>query len=314
MVEESCRNTTKSVSTAFHLNNKEANRTLRIDVKGNILPADKNPKYLGVTLDRQLTYHKHLEGCANKINKRNGIIKKLTRTAWGAPQTILRTSTLALCYSVAEYCAPVWTRSSHTNLVDKKLREAMRTIGGCLKSTPTQWLPVLSSIAPPHIRREDANQKMIAKIKDLPDHIPLKQVYDEAPRTSRLKSRKPFYQSELEAFDSQEAWRAEWEENTPTGGDLIEDPTQPIPGYKDLKRKHWVTINRLRTRHAKTAYSMHKWKLKDSPLCPRCKSAEETTDHIVLHCPETKIEGGYGTIHKAGDDVITWIDELKIEG
>ncbi|GFR91734.1 hypothetical protein ElyMa_006183000 [Elysia marginata] len=31
----------------------------------------------------------------------------------------------------AEYCAPVWTRSPNTKLVDDKLRESMTTLGGC---------------------------------------------------------------------------------------------------------------------------------------------------------------------------------------
>ena len=129
-------NTTKSMSTCFHLDNHQANRTLNVKIGETTLPAEQNPKYLGVTLDRQLTYRNHLEGCANKIAKRNCLLRKLAGTSWGASQTVLRTSSLALCYSVAEYCAPVWTRSSHTNKVDTKLREAMRFVSGCLKSTP----------------------------------------------------------------------------------------------------------------------------------------------------------------------------------
>ncbi|GFR92107.1 TBC1 domain family member 10B [Elysia marginata] len=58
--------------------------------------------------------------------------------------------------------------------VDVKLRESMRTIGGCLKSMPIQWLPTISPIAPPHIRREDVTQKIIKTIEDMADNIPLK--------------------------------------------------------------------------------------------------------------------------------------------
>ncbi|GFS22025.1 RNA-directed DNA polymerase from mobile element jockey-like [Elysia marginata] len=81
-------------------------------------------------------------------------------------------STLALCYNAAEYCTPVWTRSLSTKLVDVKLRESMRTTGGCLKSTPIQWLPTIISIAPSHIRREDATHKVIKRIEDMTDNIP----------------------------------------------------------------------------------------------------------------------------------------------
>ena len=129
-------NTIKTVTTVFQLNNRESHRKLNVKIDDTTLPHDLNPKYLGVTLDRQLNYKTHIKGVAGKIGKRNCLIKKLAGTTWGAHQPLLRTSTLALCYSAAEYCSPVWSRSTHTNLVDVKLRDSMRTITGCLKSTP----------------------------------------------------------------------------------------------------------------------------------------------------------------------------------
>jgi len=47
--------TTKTVSAAFHLNNKEAKRELKIKYNNATLPFCSEPKYLGVTLDRLLT-------------------------------------------------------------------------------------------------------------------------------------------------------------------------------------------------------------------------------------------------------------------
>ena len=49
----------KTVSAAFHLDNKEARRELNITVDGEPLPFCPEPKYLGVTLDRSLTYRRH---------------------------------------------------------------------------------------------------------------------------------------------------------------------------------------------------------------------------------------------------------------
>jgi len=48
--------TTKTVSTAFHLNNKEAKREPKVKYNNETLPFCSQPKYLGVTLDRSLTY------------------------------------------------------------------------------------------------------------------------------------------------------------------------------------------------------------------------------------------------------------------
>jgi len=52
--------TTKTVSAAFHLNKKEAKRELKDKYNNETLPFCSDPKYLGVTLDRSLTYRRHL--------------------------------------------------------------------------------------------------------------------------------------------------------------------------------------------------------------------------------------------------------------
>ena len=182
----------------------------------------------------------------------------------------------------------------------------MRTISGCLKSTPTQWLPIMSAIQPPHIRREEANQRMIKKIKTMPDTIPLKHITDKAPVTTRLKSRKPSYNSQQEDFNATEAWNREWAEKTPIGGTLIEDVAQPLPGFGTYERRLWVASNRLLSRHDRTASNMYKWHLKDSPTCPYCKAA-------VLNCPVTRLEGGYETILSNKVTFTSWLDRHKLE-
>ena len=48
--------TTKTVSAVFHLNNKKAKRDLKVNFNNKTLPFCFEPKYLGVTLDRSLTY------------------------------------------------------------------------------------------------------------------------------------------------------------------------------------------------------------------------------------------------------------------
>ena len=59
--------TAKTTTTAFHINTREANRELNISVNGVLLPHQNHPTYLGVKLDRQLTYRQHLEGLRSKI-------------------------------------------------------------------------------------------------------------------------------------------------------------------------------------------------------------------------------------------------------
>ncbi|VVC42661.1 Reverse transcriptase domain [Cinara cedri] len=100
-------NPNKTTSIAFHLNNRESDRKLNLMAQGVYIQGEDAPKYLGIKLDRTLTFKQHLEGVKNKLKTRNNIISKLAGTNWRCRANVLRTSALALVYSAGEYCAPV---------------------------------------------------------------------------------------------------------------------------------------------------------------------------------------------------------------
>ena len=104
-----------------------------------------------------------------KLKSRNNLLSKLAGSSWGANADTLRTSALALCYSVAEYCCPVWFRSAHTDLVDAQLNSSMRLISGTLRPTQLPWLPVLTNIPPPNLRRKAACDKLLQTVEMHPD-------------------------------------------------------------------------------------------------------------------------------------------------
>ena len=54
----------KTVATYFHIDNKQAVGKLKVTLAGDVLVHDFAPKYLGVTLDRSLTYKKTYLKCA----------------------------------------------------------------------------------------------------------------------------------------------------------------------------------------------------------------------------------------------------------
>ena len=147
-------NPSKTQVCAFHLNNHKANRKLQIQWNGQKLENNCFPVYLGVTLDRTLSFNRHTSNVKAKVATRNNLISKLANTSWGANPETLRTSALALCYSTAEYCSPVWSRSCHAKKVDPELNKACRTITGNLRQTPLQTVYRLAGIAPPNIRRD----------------------------------------------------------------------------------------------------------------------------------------------------------------
>ena len=50
---------------------------------------------------------------------------------------------------------------AHTIKIDIELNSSMRIISGTVRSTPLPWLPVLSNIAPPSLRRSNIACKLI---------------------------------------------------------------------------------------------------------------------------------------------------------
>ena len=85
-------NTSKTEISAFHLNNKEANRKLKVVFHGETVKHNFTPKYLRITLDGSLTYKDHLYKLSMKLRTRLNQIHMLAGTEWGASLGTLRIS------------------------------------------------------------------------------------------------------------------------------------------------------------------------------------------------------------------------------
>lgn len=227
-------NPSKTEVCAFHLYNRQADRELQVQFNNTIVNHNLSPKYLGVTLDRSLTFKKHLENLQKKVRSRINLLHKLAGTGWGSDAHTLRIAYLALVYSTAEYCSSAWLNSNHVKKIDVQLNSVMRVISGALKSTPLGWLPVLSNISPPDIRRKQALVGLIVKQDPLNNSM-LSQMLCNAPQI-RLKSRKPPWITAqhliLTNFNSTTEWRTAWNNLALENADLVVNPTQPLEGFK----------------------------------------------------------------------------------
>ena len=184
---------TKTVTAAFHLNNREAKRELKVYNINRILPFCPTLTCLGVKLDRSLMFCHHLLALRKKLSSRVTMLRRLVGSGLGGGAKTLRIATLPLVYLAAEYCAPVWCCSAHTRLIDSVLNDALCIVTGCLRLTPTDHLPILSGIQPAELCRLGATLSLDYRGSLDPDHI----LYGLLSGSSdthqvRLRSRRPF--------------------------------------------------------------------------------------------------------------------------
>ena len=302
----------KTVTAAFHLYNREARRELTINAEGRVLPFSTTPTYLGVKWDWALTFCQHLESLRKKLTTRVGLLRRLAGSSWGAGAIALRTATLALVHSTAEYWAPVWCRSAHTRLIDRPINDALRLVTGCLRLTSTDDLYTFAGIQPSELRRKGATLHLARRAQD-PKHM-LHERLSSPPYGGhrQLKSRRPFVSAALDLLNDADAlstsaagswadhkWNTERQECALQLHAFIAD-VGSLPSGMHFPRPAWVRLNRLRNGVGLFRSTMYKWGMVPSPAC-ECGANEQTADHLIISCPTHRHPNGAGGL--ASDDM-----------
>ena len=86
----------KTKVCAYHLNNEQAKRQLSVHWLGKPLEHKEDPEYLGITLDRSLTYKHHIVKLKKKLQTRVNLLKQLGNSSWGSNASTIRTAALSL--------------------------------------------------------------------------------------------------------------------------------------------------------------------------------------------------------------------------
>ena len=123
-------NPTKTHICCFHLRNRDAKRKLIKKCNGLELDHYPNPIYLGVTLDRTLSFRQHALNTKAKVNTRNNLLRTLTNSRCGSHPSTMRTTALAAVTRVI--------RQRKRNYYDEKINET--------QSNPKQLWKVLNQL------------------------------------------------------------------------------------------------------------------------------------------------------------------------
>ncbi|GFV90352.1 probable RNA-directed DNA polymerase from transposon BS [Trichonephila clavipes] len=136
------------------------------------------PTYLGVTLDPELRFSKHIEQTTNKALGKLNILRKLCGTSWGSRPQTLKSTFCTVIRPVLEYATPIWTPASISvkRKLDSVQHRAAKIIIGAVSSTNNENAEQECGLPPLESRRKLATIKFTNKLRSYGlDHISLEE-------------------------------------------------------------------------------------------------------------------------------------------
>ncbi|GFS58119.1 probable RNA-directed DNA polymerase from transposon BS [Trichonephila clavipes] len=178
---------------------KALNTTLKDDTEAVLMLISKYrtlkskkvdlPTYLGVTLDPELRFSKHIEQTTNKALGKLNILRKLCGTSWGSRPQTLKSTFCTVIRPVLEYATPIWTPASISvkRKLDSVQHRAAKIIIGAVSSTNNEKAEQECGLPPLESRRKLATIKFTNKLRSYGlDHIS-RRVFDKWKHSTRLK-------------------------------------------------------------------------------------------------------------------------------
>ena len=137
-----------------------------------ILPYEDKVKYLGMVLDKQLTFLPHITEVIEVVKRRINILKMVSRLSYGADRKILLNIYTALCLSKIDYGCQIYGSACKTNLqkLDVVHNMALRICTGAYRTSPIDSLYVDSGVPPLYVRREELGLRYFSRVLTNPQN------------------------------------------------------------------------------------------------------------------------------------------------
>ncbi|GFV45641.1 reverse transcriptase domain-containing protein [Trichonephila clavipes] len=125
------------------------------------------PTYLGVSLDSELRFTKHIEQTTIKALRKLNIFRKLCGTTWGSRPRTLKNAYSSIIRPVLEYAAPIWAPASVSSKqkLDSIQHRASKIIIGAVSSTNNEKAERGWGLPPLECRRNLATVEFTNKLR-----------------------------------------------------------------------------------------------------------------------------------------------------
>lgn len=141
------------------------NYTPQIRINGIMVETVTSHKFLGLQIDRFLSFGGHIREMKRKINERLSMLKVISSIRHGGHPQTMKMIYNALIRNAVEYGSSILNNSSETNkkVIQTSLNSCLRKVTGCTKTTPINTLLALSGQEPWKIRGNFTASKEITK-------------------------------------------------------------------------------------------------------------------------------------------------------
>jgi ribonuclease HI len=114
-----------------------------IEINDKALKFQEHPRLLGVTLDRQLTFTKHVEEVTTKAVAKTKMISAVSHSEWGWDKQHLTQLYHAYVRSQLDYAGPgwqPWLSDSNRMQLERAQNKALRRVTGQMRNSPVEAL------------------------------------------------------------------------------------------------------------------------------------------------------------------------------
>ena len=162
-----------SKTTAVHFCRRRQTCTdMELYLRGQPIPVQPAVKFLGVVMDRKLTYKQHLTSLRDKCFRALNILRCVARTSYGADRCTLLMLYRSLIRSKLDYACFIYDSACHSNKkpLDTIHHTALRIATGAFRTTPIDSLLAEVNEPPLALRRQRLGLRYVIKLRQFPSH------------------------------------------------------------------------------------------------------------------------------------------------
>lgn len=157
-------------SEAIFFSRKHKDTKINISVNSQNIQQKEIVRYLGITFDRKLSMTRHMNNVVATGGKFVNVMRSVTGVSWGSDPVCLDIMYKGCVRSKLEFCSFIFPLNTNFKKIAKIQWKGCRVISGCMNSTPTNALEIITAIPPIEIRFQNLNMRFFHFISSIPNH------------------------------------------------------------------------------------------------------------------------------------------------